>query len=143
MFCHSFKYQYFKSINIFAILIPATRLPMLNGMIYIVRPLMQPGKSVWIFLLSSEGEIQLPSLPWTPSAASGMVVILLGVEMNVRDSTRATSFGSVRAKKQLSYFGNGMRTPASTSYKDTFPLANYLCMWVGLRLVVPKWQIMN
>ena len=78
VFCHSFKYQYFKSINIFAILIPATRLPMLNGMMYIVRPLMQPGNSVWIFLSSSEGEIQFPSLPWTPSAASGIVVILFG-----------------------------------------------------------------
>ena len=88
---------------------------MLKGMMYMVRPLMQPGNSVLIFLSSSAGAIQFPSLPWTPSAASGMVVIFFGVEMNVRDSTRATSFGSVRARKQLSYFGRGMSTPASTS----------------------------
>ena len=99
---------------------------MLNGMMYIVRPLMQPGNSVWIFLSSSEGEIQFPSLPWTPSAASGIVVILFGVDMNVRDSTRATSFGSVRAKKQLSYFGSGMRTPASTSYRNIMSLVYHI-----------------
>lgn len=70
-----------------------------KGTMYMVLPFIQP---VNLFLTASSmssGEIQLPSLPTTPAAGSGMVSLLLFVQINVFDSTLATSFGSVRARK--------------------------------------------
>jgi len=85
-------------------------------------PFIEPGKSVWTLSSRSSGDIQHPSCPWTPSAVSGIVSIFVGVEMTVRDSTLATSRGSVRAKKQLSYLESGIRTPFRT--RSCFSLAS-------------------
>ena len=43
----------------------------------------------------SEGEIQFPRAPVTPSRGSGMLSFFSGVEMKVLLSTLATSAGSV------------------------------------------------
>ena len=84
-------------------------------------PLIHPGKSISILSSRSSGDIQQPSCPWCPSAGSGTVSILLGVEITVLDSTLATSRGSVLARKQLSYLGNGIKTPFLT--RSCFSLA--------------------
>src|SRR5262245_15633537 len=64
--------------------------PMLNGMTYIVRPCMDPLKSLLRVARISAGSVQLFVGP-----ASSRVF----EQMNVRSSTRATSAGSERAKK--------------------------------------------
>ena len=66
-------------------------------------PCIHPGNSSCTFAFKSLGDIQLPRDPLTPSAAGGMDSNFWGVDITVLDSTLATSFGSVRAKKQLSY----------------------------------------
>ena len=54
----------------------------------------------------SSGDIQLPSCPLTPGFGIGTASRCDGVEMNVLDSTRATSRGSVCARKlnQITWF---------------------------------------
>ena len=65
-------------------------------------PRMQPGNLSFSALSMSEGLIQFPSCPLTPSWGTGIVSRLLGDEMTVLLSTRATSAGSVLAS-QLKY----------------------------------------
>lgn len=60
---------------------------------------MQPGNRSLKDFCISLGDIQFPSMPLTPSFGVGIVSRLLGVDMNVKDSTRATSAGSVRASQ--------------------------------------------
>merc|ERR1719150_550989 len=89
--------------------------PIENGTRYIVLPFIHLGNLSSIASSRASGLIQWPSVPLTPSAGSGMVSNFSGVEMTVLDSTLATSLGSVLAKKQLSYFGKGVRIPFLTS----------------------------
>ena len=60
---------------------------------------MHPGKRRRIALSMSSGDIQLPSVPFTPGCGVGMVSRLLSVQMNVRLSTLATSAGFVLANQ--------------------------------------------
>lgn len=62
-------------------------------------PFMHPGNLLPSSLFMAFILIQLPSWPLTPSLALGMDSRLSSVQMYVLDSTRATSRGSVRAKK--------------------------------------------
>ena len=64
---------------------------------------MHPGNNSCTLASKSFGDIQLPRVPFTPSAAGGIDSNFCGVDITVFDSTLATSLGSVRAKKQLSY----------------------------------------
>src|SRR6516164_9150054 len=82
--------------------------PMQNGTTYMVRPLMQPRyKSARVARISA-GSIQLLVGPASISRSE---------QMNVRDSTRATSDGSDNARKELGYSSGFSRVnvPASTS----------------------------
>ena len=82
--------------------------PMLNGMTYIVRPAIDPANSPRRMPVMSRGSIQLLVGPASSS---------LRAQMKVRSSTRATSLGSLRARK-LSGRSSGfslMNVPASTS----------------------------
>ena len=63
--------------------------PIENAITYNVRPFMQPANSPSIFTRSSAGAIQLFVGPASASFSQ---------QMNVRSSTRATSFGSERHK---------------------------------------------
>lgn len=72
--------------------------PIEKGITYIVRPFMQPGNREANSRSISSIDIQLPKVPLTPGLGSGTVSFLFFVAMNVLDSTRATSAGSVRAK---------------------------------------------
>ncbi len=104
--------------------------PMLNGMTYIVRPRMQPSNFGLrrAFILS--GAIQLlvgPASSWSTE------------QMNVRSSTRATSLGWLRARKQpgrfswLSLINVPLATISSHSrrYSSSEPLHQYT--WSGLQ----------
>src|SRR5690349_3519168 len=73
--------------------------PMLKGMTYIVRPLMQPENKERRVSFIWRGCTQLFVGP-----ASG----LLRLQMKVRFSTRATSLGSERARKEFGRF-SGLR----------------------------------
>lgn len=75
--------------------------PIENGMMYIVRPRIQPVKRSFMAQSVLHGDIQLPSVPLTPSLGVGMVSSRLRVEMNVLDSTRAVSLGLVKANQLL------------------------------------------
>ena len=66
--------------------------PMQNGMTYIVRPCMQPSNSSASVAFISSGAIQLFVGPASSSFAE---------QMYVRSSTRATSLGWERARKQF------------------------------------------
>src|SRR5215204_1511427 len=81
--------------------------PMLNGSTYIVRPAMQPLKSPFNVFRISKGFTQL----FVGPAAS-----LDKAQINVRSSTRATSVGSERARKQPGHVlrFNFMKVPAVT-----------------------------
>ncbi len=59
---------------------------------------MHPGNLSETALSRSEGEIQLPKSPWTPSFGVGIVSRLFCVQITVLLSTRATSRGSVVAR---------------------------------------------
>src|SRR6185295_20107756 len=69
--------------------------PMLNGSTYIVRPFMHPLKSPFRVFRISKGLTQL----FVGPAAS-----FDSEQINVRSSTRATSLGSLRARKQPGHF---------------------------------------
>lgn len=62
-------------------------------------PAMQPGKRSSLALCQSDSLIQLPSWLFAPSAGMGMVSRWFLVTITVLLSTRATSFGSVRASQ--------------------------------------------
>lgn len=62
-------------------------------------PAMQPGKRSTLAFCQSDSLIQLPSWLFTPPAGMGMVSLWLLVTITVLLSTRATSFGSVRANQ--------------------------------------------
>src|SRR5882757_8932369 len=81
--------------------------PMQNGMTYIVRPRIQPRYSSVMIDFISAGSIQLLVGPQSASSTE---------QMNVRSSTRATSSGSDAAQKELGFFANGTKVPASTSF---------------------------
>ena len=83
--------------------------PIEYGITYIVLPFMQPGNLLSISAFMSSNDIQLPS--WVhlrffrlvsfptclkPLRGVGMVSFTSAVHMTVRDSTRATSLGSVK-----------------------------------------------
>src|SRR5450755_1051312 len=81
---------------------------MLNASTYMVRPCIDPLKSAFSFLRISKGFTQLLVGP----AAS-----FESEQMKVRSSTRATSPGSERARKQPGHFFwfNLKNVPAATS----------------------------
>jgi hypothetical protein len=58
---------------------------------------MHPGNRFLMATSRSSGDIQLPSCPLTPGFGTGTASRCDSVEMNVLDSTRATSRGSVCA----------------------------------------------
>lgn len=60
---------------------------------------MQPGNRSSLDFCQSNSLIQLPSWLFTPAAGIGMVSLWLLVTITVLLSTRATSFGSVRANQ--------------------------------------------
>lgn len=60
---------------------------------------MQPGKRSSLALCQSDSLIQLPSWLLAPSAGMGIVSLWFLVTITVLLSTRATSFGSVRANQ--------------------------------------------
>lgn len=60
---------------------------------------MQPEKRSFTAWSMSEGDIQLPSWPGTPDLVVGIVSDRFSVQINVRDSIRATSAGLVRASQ--------------------------------------------
>lgn len=62
-------------------------------------PAMHPGKRSSRALCQSLSLIQLPSWLFTPAAGTGMVSLWFLVTITVLLSTRATSFGSVRASQ--------------------------------------------
>lgn len=62
-------------------------------------PLMQPGNLCLMAVSMSSSDIQLPTVPLTPSFGVGMASWRSLVHMNVRLSTRATSAGLVRASQ--------------------------------------------
>src|SRR5437588_8040497 len=83
--------------------------PMQNGTTYIVRPRIQPRyRSVRVDRISA-GSIQLLVGPASISRSE---------QMNVRDSTRATSDGSDSARKEFGYLFafSRLNVPASTSW---------------------------
>ena len=103
-----FRTTYSESVNsmpYFAIGLP--RGPMQNGMMYMVRPCMQPLYRPFIVAFSSTGSIQ-----WFVGPAASSVF----AEIKVRASTRATSDGSERNKKLFSFFLSGIARPASTHF---------------------------
>src|SRR3954453_13259595 len=79
---------------------------MQKGMTYIVRPRIEPRKSSVMVAFISAGSIQLLVGP----ASSGR-----SEQMKVRSSTRATSFGSEVAQKELGLDLSCTNVPASTS----------------------------
>mmetsp|Transcript_25304 Transcript_25304/g.63441 ORF Transcript_25304/g.63441 Transcript_25304/m.63441 type:complete len:271 (+) Transcript_25304:529-1341(+) len=83
--------------------------PMQKGMMYIVRPFMQPRNNSRSFCFISSGSAQLLVGP-----ASSLVL----EQMNVQLSTRATSLGSDRHRKLLGRFCwfRRMNVPAFTSW---------------------------
>ncbi len=97
--------------------------PMQNGTTYIVRPRMHPRYSSVMRARISSGAIQLLVGPASISRSE---------QMKVRDSTRATSDGSERARYELgsSESLSGMKVPAATScsqrrwYSSSEPSAN-------------------
>ena len=62
-------------------------------------PVMQPGKRSSLAFCQSDSLIQLPNWLFTPPAGMGMVSLWFLVTITVLLSTRATSFGSVRASQ--------------------------------------------
>ncbi len=96
--------------------------PMENGMTYIVRPAMQPRYSSVIVCLSSSGATQL---------LVGPASSRLGVLMKVRFSTRATSLGSERKRKEFGRCLRGVAAPLATisdisrSYSALLPSHQY------------------
>ena len=81
---------------------------MLNGITYMVRPVMQLVKTFFSVARISAGSAQL---------LVGPASSLVAEQMKVRSSTRATSEGWVRARKLLGRFSSlsGVRVPASSS----------------------------
>jgi hypothetical protein len=82
--------------------------PMLNGTTYIVRPAIDPANRPRRIPIIVRGSIQLFVGPASSS---------LRAQMNVRSSTRATSLGSLRARKLRGRFSGfkRMKAPDSTS----------------------------
>src|SRR6201988_4659576 len=74
--------------------------PMQNGTTHIVRPRMHPRYSSVIVARISDGSIQLLVGPASISRSE---------QMNVRDSTRATSEGSDKARKEFGYLSGFSR----------------------------------
>ncbi|VEL42691.1 unnamed protein product [Protopolystoma xenopodis] len=64
---------------------------------------MHCGKRALSAISISCSDIQFPRRPLTPGFGVGMVSLRCRVEMNVFDSTLATSAGSVRASQQFLY----------------------------------------
>lgn len=62
-------------------------------------PFIQPGNLLSSSFFIAASPIQFPNWPFTPSLVCGTDSRLSFVQMYVLDSTRATSRGSVRAKK--------------------------------------------
>lgn len=62
-------------------------------------PFIHPGNRLPNSFFIASMLIQLPNWPLTPSFAAGIDSLFSSVQMYVLDSTRATSRGSVRAKK--------------------------------------------
>jgi hypothetical protein len=86
--------------------------PMLNGTTYIVRPFMQPLNSA-LSPLQQRAHLGRRH----PVVGGAGVVLLLALQMKVRSSTRATSLGSLSARKlfgRLAGF-SFLKVPASTS----------------------------
>ena len=81
---------------------------MQNGTTYIVRPFMEPANFSLSFAFISAGSAQL---------LVGPASVARRVQMNVRSSTRATSDGVERARKELGRFSgfSRVKTPRSTS----------------------------
>lgn len=73
--------------------------PILNGITNIVLPVIQPGNRMLSSVSRSSGDIQFPRVPVILFLTTGMVSRMFSVEMKVRLSTRATSFGSVLANQ--------------------------------------------
>jgi len=73
-------------------------------------PDMQPGKRSRLAVCQSDSLIQLPSWLFTPPAGMGMVSLWFLVTITVLLSTRATSFGSVRANQLQNRAGNRSAT---------------------------------
>ena len=86
--------------------------PMQKGTTYMVRPRIQPRYSSVMMPRISAGSIQLLVGPASSSRSE---------QMNVRDSTRATSDGSDSARKEFGFFFSSRRwkVPASTSCSDS------------------------
>ena len=83
--------------------------PIENGMTYIVRPRMEPANRPLSVARISAGSAQLFVGPASSSRCE---------QMKVRSSTRATSLGSERARKELGRISglSRMNVPASTSW---------------------------
>ena len=86
--------------------------PMPNGTTYMVRPRMLPRKCSVISAFILSGSTQ-----WLVGPAPSSVA----EQMNVRDSTRATSEGLERARNELGRFSSfrRMRVPESTNFWET------------------------
>ena len=89
--------------------------PMLNGITYIVRPSMHPANLLFSSLLMLLASAQLPRVPFTPSAGVGTESVLSSVHMKVRDSTLATSLGSVLARYEFSNCSSLVKRPSAIS----------------------------
>lgn len=113
--------------------------PILNGITNIVLPFIQPGNRMLSSVSRSSGDIQFPKVPVMPFLTTGMVSRMFSVEMKVRLSTRATSFGSVLANQhlgkhshQLSIFGRGLIMPSLCKMYNniSFSLSDPSQMWI-------------
>uniref|UniRef100_A0A1B0BI50 Uncharacterized protein n=1 Tax=Glossina palpalis gambiensis TaxID=67801 RepID=A0A1B0BI50_9MUSC len=82
--------------------------PIENGITYIMRFFMQPGKRSLIALCISSGDIQFPKMPGLSCEVTGTACSFSRVHIKVRDSTLATSAGLVRANQQFSYLVKGI-----------------------------------
>ena len=104
--------------------------PMLYGITYIVRPRMQPSKSLPSFARISAGSTQLLLGP-----ASSFVAL----QTKVRSSMRATSSGSERARKQPGRFASFSLTSMPDSTISWFRRSYSSCepshQWIRAGLV--------
>src|SRR5688572_29767074 len=100
--------------------------PMLNGSTYMVRPAMQPLNRAFSVFRISKGFTQL----FVGPAAS-----FDKAQMNVRSSTRATSVGSERARKQPGHVFrfNLMKVPAVTicAQRSSYSVLEPSTQWIA------------
>lgn len=111
-------------------------------------PAMHPGKRSTLAFCQSDSLIQLPSWLFTPPAGMGMVSLWLFVTITVLLSTRATSFGSVRANQLKKKNRVGIRNEIQSfaglktihQRRHVFCASPYQFSYLGSLLTIPSFS---